>query len=140
MRCTRLSRYSGVISPADSRRTPRSILAIIARLSSAIAGSSLPVSRMVSGYRDCSGLLDHPDGLALRARDRVRRHEREVDREASALVELLRHLVPEPRELGMAGLEAAAAGQQRGCWLDAHLQTGQGARAVHDEHVVRLQI
>ena len=43
MRCTRLSRYSAVISPADSRRVPRSILAIIACLSSAIAGSSLPV-------------------------------------------------------------------------------------------------
>src|SRR6266545_3664315 len=44
MRCTRLSRYSGVISPVDSRRTPRSILAIIACLSSTIAGSSLPLS------------------------------------------------------------------------------------------------
>jgi hypothetical protein len=38
MRCTRLSRYSGVISSEDSRRVPRAIFAIIVA-SSVIAGS-----------------------------------------------------------------------------------------------------
>src|SRR5919197_2408473 len=131
MRWTRLSRYSGVISSADSRRMPRSIFAIISR-SSLMAGAS-----WFSGYRVRSGLFDHAHGLALGARQRPRGHQREGHAEADGLRQPGGHALLKLSEDWMRGVEAGAARDHGRRRLHLHLEPRERARAVDDELVVR---
>src|SRR4030081_1318552 len=104
MRCTRLSRYSAVISSADSRRSPRSIFAIIAR-------SSLMRGLLPSVYR--LPLLDHAHGFALGARERARRHQRHLGREPDGPGQALADPPAQVDEHRMRRVEAPAAADPR---------------------------
>src|SRR5882762_2363366 len=127
-RWTRFSRYSGVISSADSSRTPPSIFAIISRARS-LMGSPPTV-------KDSLLTLDDADGLALRARQGPRRDEREAHREPERLPQALGHARVERHELGMPCIEAAAALDDGGRRLDLDLERRERGRAVDDELVV----
>src|SRR5215467_10530758 len=100
-RWIRSSRYSGVISAADSRRTPRSIFAIMS-LAWSLISPSLCRRASTGGAPARDGqpraplrlriplpALDHTHGLAFGSWDRSRRHDRELDAEAGRLAELL---------------------------------------------------
>src|SRR5438034_1218944 len=100
MRCTRLSRYSAVISPADSSRSPLVILPIIV------------CSRLLMA-RPPSRSFHHANGLALRARDRPRREQRDLDVQSQRGPQPRRHLAPEPADFRVIGLDAAASLQER---------------------------
>src|SRR5262250_1131561 len=130
-RWIRFSRYSPVISAADSRRTPRSIFAIMSLAWSLIASSRLRIPLPA---------LDHTHRLALRTRDRPRSHDGELDAQARGLPELLGGAPPERRDLRMVGGEAAAARDQRGRGLHLDLEPRQGRRAIDDELIVGCQL
>src|SRR4030095_12057205 len=121
-RWIRFSRYSPDISGADSRRTPRSIFAIIS-LAWSLIGASRPSIPLPP--------LDHTHRLAFGSRDRARRHDRELHTEARRLAELLGGAPSQRRDLRMIGGEAAAARDQ--LWGRLHLGLGprQGAGPVH---------
>src|SRR6266478_3772040 len=130
-RWIRLSRYSAVISAADSRRTPPSIFAIMSLAWSLIGSSRSRIPLLA---------LDHTHGLAFGSRDRSRGHDRELDAQAGRLPELLGGAPTERLDLGMIGGEAAAPGDQLGRRLDLDLEPGQGRRAIDDHLVVRRQL
>src|SRR5687767_15662170 len=103
MRCTRLSRYSGVISSADSRRMPRSILAIISRCSLMAGASSTPA------YRGASAFLDHPHRLALGAGHGARGDQAQLHAQPDGAGQAVADAAAQIDERGVAGVEAAAA-------------------------------
>src|SRR6185295_19030094 len=112
-RWIRFSRYSADISAADSRRTPRSIFAIISLAWSLIASSRLRIPLPA---------LDHTHRLALRTRNRPGRHERQLDTETRRLPDLLGGAPPERRDRRVVGGETAAPGDQLGRRLHLHLE------------------
>src|SRR5499433_2304387 len=130
-RWIRFSRYSAVISAADSRRTPRSIFAIMSLAWSLIASSRLRIPLPA---------LDHTHRLALGSGDRPRRHDRELDAEARGLPELVGGAPPECHDLRMVRRESAAARDDRGRRLHLDLEPRQGGFAVDDELVVGRQL
>src|SRR5215475_12094446 len=130
-RWIRLSRYSPVISAAASRRTPRSIFAIISLAWSLIRPSRLRIPLPA---------LDHTHRLALGTGDRPRRHDRELDAEARGLPEPVGGAPPERGDLRMVGGEAAAARDHRRRRLHLDLEACQGGRAVDDELIVGRQL
>src|SRR6266850_6628946 len=124
MRCTRWSRYSAVISSADSRRSPRSIFAIIARssLMRGLLASSLPLLELP--------LLDHAHGFALGARERARRHERHLGGEPDGPGQALADAPAQVDEDRVRGVEAPAALDHRRRGLHLHLEPRQCGAAV----------
>src|SRR5438034_3947170 len=120
MRCTRLSRYSAVISPADSSRSPLVILPIIV------------CSRLLMA-RPPSRSFHHANGLALRARDRPRREQRDLDVQSQRGPQPRRHLAPELADFRVIGLDAAASLQERRRRLHLDLDPGQGGGPVADQ-------
>ena len=80
--------------------------------------------------------LDHANRLALGARQRPRRHDRELDGEADRLLEALGDAPAEAGDHGVLGVEATAALHELGPRLDVHLEGRQGRAPVHDELVV----
>src|SRR5215831_7787835 len=106
MRWTRASRYSGVISSADSRRSPRSILA-------SISCCSLMTGLLPSVYRGRSAFLDDAHGLAFRARQCARWHQRDLGSQADGLGQLLADAAAQVGQRRVRGVEAAATRQER---------------------------
>src|SRR3989454_8734807 len=127
MRWTRLSRYSGVISPADSSRSPVVILLIIVCSRLLIA---CPPSRS----------FHHANGLALRARDRPRREQRDLDVQSQRGPQPRRHLAPELADFRVIGLDAAASLQERRRRLHLDLDAGQGGGPVDDQQVLGHEV
>src|SRR5438128_1796340 len=117
MRWTRFSRYSGVISPADSSRVPLVIRSIIV------------CSRLLLIAHPPSRSFHHANGLAFGARDRARGHQRHVDVEPQRRSQAGGHLATKLAHLGMIGLEAPAPLEERGRRLDLELDAGQRGRA-----------
>src|SRR5262249_44956970 len=130
-RWIRLSRYSPVISAADSRRTPRSIFATISLAWSLIGPSRLRIPLPA---------LDHTHRLALGSGDRPRRHDRELDAEARGLPELVGGAPPERGDLRMVRRESAAARDDCGRRLHLDFEPRQRGRAVDDELIVGRQL
>src|SRR2546430_4639847 len=127
MRCTRLSRYSAVISPADSSRSPLVILPIIV------------CSRLLMA-RPPSRSFHHANGLALRARDRPRREQRDLDVQSQRGPQPRRHLAPELADFRVIGLDAAASLQERRRRLHLDLDASQGGGPVDDQQVVGHEV
>src|SRR3989442_13902533 len=88
------------------------------------------------GTKDTLPPLDHANRLALGARQRPRRHDRELDGEADRLLEALGDAPAETGDHGVLGVEATTALHELGRWLDADLEGRQGRAPVHDEPVV----
>src|SRR5687768_12785614 len=132
-RCTRLSRYSGVISSGDSSRTPCAIFA-------AISACRLIARLLVSAYSGASLFLDDPDRLAFRSGQRARRDEGELDAEPDRLLQSLRDVRAQGHEGGMGGIESPAALDDGGGRLDLHFEAGERVAAVDDELVVGHQL
>src|SRR3989442_4785742 len=130
-RWIRFSRYSAVISAADSRRTPRSIFAIMS-LTWSLIGPSRP--------RIPLRALDHTHRLAFGSRDRARGYNRELDAQARRLPELFGGPPPERRDLRMIGGAASAPGDHHGRRLDPDPQPGPTGRPVAHPLVVRPQL
>src|SRR5438128_4951355 len=127
MRWTRLSRYSGVISPADSSRSPVVILLIIV------------CSRLLIA-RPPSRSFHHANGLALRARDRPRRDQRHLDAQSQRRLEPRGHLAAQLADRRVIRRHAGAPLQERRRRLDLDLNTGQGGRPVDHQQVLRHQV
>src|SRR5262245_19722396 len=126
-RWPRSSQYSGVISSADSSRTPRRIVSIMLALTSLMVSLSLR-------------LFDDTHGLALGARDRARPHHRHVDPEAERRAEAGRNVLAHRRKGGMIGLQPRGALDQGGSRLHLDLQPRQRRAAIDDQLVLRQQV
>src|SRR5215470_10919062 len=117
MRWTRFSRYSGVISPVDSSRSPPAILLII-------VCSRLTITRPPSrSFHDANG-------LALRARDRPGRDQPDLDAQSQRRPEPGSDLATQPTDLRVLGLHAAASLQERRSRLHLDFDAGQGRGPV----------
>src|SRR5215813_11537199 len=130
-RWIRFSRYSPVISAADSRRTPPSIFAIMSLAWSLIVSSRLRIPLPA---------LDHTYRLAFGPRDRPRSHDGQLDAQARGLPELLGGAPPQRRDLRVVDGEVAAARDQRGRRLHLDLELRQGRRAIDDDLIVGRQL
>src|SRR5262249_27282576 len=130
-RWIRLSRYSPVISAAASRRTPRSIFAIISLAWSLIRPSrlSIPLPALHPTHRVAAGSGDRP-----------RPHDGAPDARARGLPELVGGAPPERGDLRMVHCESAAARDDRGRRLHLDLEPRQRGRAVDDELIVGRQL